>query len=106
MKRIIIFSLYIIVFVSCSSSWPIKEKQNFVNQCIEINSKENLLSGQSSEDLCECTIKEFSEHITWPEYSKVIKGNLNKDEKAFFNNKVQVVLDKIVEKCEPTTLIN
>ena len=50
--------------------------------------------------------KKFSAEITWDDYSKMLKGNFDKDENAFFNNKVQVVLDKIVEKCKPAILKN
>tara|TARA_Y100000768_G_scaffold303488_1_gene237397 strand:- start:1959 stop:2246 length:288 start_codon:yes stop_codon:yes gene_type:complete len=94
------------IFVGCSSSWPTKEKETFIEECVELNSSELFSSDQSPEDLCKCTMKEFSEQITWPDYNKILNGNLNKDEKAFFNNKVQVVLDKIVEKCKPAVLIN
>ena len=94
------------IFVGCSSSWPAKEKEVFIQECVELN-KNNLLSlEQSPQELCACTIKEFSAEITWDDYSKMLKGNLDKDEKAFFNNKVQVAMDKIVEKCKPKMLDN
>jgi len=94
------------IFVGCSSSWPAKEKEVFIQECIELNKKNLLPLGQSPRELCACTIKEYSSEITWDDYSKMLKGNLNKDEKAFFNNKVQLVIDKIVEKCNPTILNN
>ena len=47
---------------------------------------------------------EFTSDITWSEYQKMLKGDLDKDEKAFFNNKAQVVLDEIAKKCAPPVL--
>ena len=98
--------LYLVIFVGCSSSWPAKEKEVFIQECIEIYKNDLLPLGQSPQEFCTCTIKEFSAEITWDDYSKMLKGNLNKDENAFFNNKVQVALDKIVEKCKPAILDN
>ena len=106
MKQLIIFMICSMIFVGCNSNWPAKEKEVFIQECIEKNKNNLLPSGQSPQELCTCTIKEYSAEITWDDYSKILKGNLNKDEKAFFNNKVQVALDKIVEKCKPAILNN
>ena len=92
------------VLTSCGNNWPQKEREKLYNECIESNKKELLESAELSEELCVCTMGEFTSEITWSEYQKMLKGDLDKDEKAFFNNKAQVVLDEIAKKCAPSVL--
>tara|TARA_B100001769_G_C21615709_1_gene345514 strand:- start:194 stop:511 length:318 start_codon:yes stop_codon:yes gene_type:complete len=105
MIKITILFFCLISLIACGNSWPEEESKKIYDECVNYNN-EFSNSSQSSEDLCSCSMNEFYSEITWADYQKMLKEDLDNDEKAFFNNKVQVVLDRIAKKCNPETLID
>ena len=103
MKRILILFLCMITLTTCGNNWPQEEREKLYDECVELNEKQ-IASDHSPKELCTCAMDAFISEITWSEYQKMLKADLDKDEKAFFNNKAQVVLDRIAKKCKPPLL--
>tara|TARA_Y100001936_G_scaffold235510_1_gene263823 strand:+ start:514 stop:831 length:318 start_codon:yes stop_codon:yes gene_type:complete len=103
MKSFLILFLSTFLLMSCGNGWSQSKKNELYEECEIVQNK--IDSNQiDSQNICSCTVNEFISEVSWGEYQKMLKDDLNQDEKAFFSNKVQVVLNKIKDKCQPENL--
>ena len=95
--------LSLILFVTCDKGWSEQDRKKLINECIEAKkTKESDL--QKLSELCSCSTEKFISKISWSDYQRNLKGELSKDEEAAFSNDSQIVLNKIMEECDPPEL--